>query len=441
MEMNEILDHITSEADRLGVKEWDLSGSSSLSTSVSVMGGKIDKIQTRAALGFGLRVMTRDGFGYISSSDLSRLGLSKALKLAKEIADLNLTDTSPHVTPRSKEFLEIPVQELAPETDVRLLTAKLLDMEKEVLAAHPAFKKIPYNGLGEYSGKRFYLNSLGARRENSFQNAWSYLYLLAEAEGKKARKAYAYEQGLSFSKLDTFQCVKDTIEKGKFVLDYVPAVTGKTLVCFHPKAFLTLISAFSNIWNARLILDGKSLVKRDQLGSKFAPDSFSLIDSPRHASNLSPVWFDDEGVKAADLGIFEEGVLKNFVHNEETARGFQREPTGHGVSGPRSTASHHYLTIQAGKADHPWTAVQGTVFVEELHALHSGIQSLQGSFSLPFDGQIVLAGERKSIESGLISGDILSLLQSIAQIGSTPEATTAGFAPKIWVEGISVTAG
>lgn len=441
MQIPEIFEHISKEAKKMGVSEWDLSGSSSLSSSVTVMGGKVDKIQTRAALGFGLRVMAHASFGYISSSDLSGPGLSKALKLAKDIADLKLTDTSPQVTPRSTEAIGIPELNLAPETDVRRLSQKLLDMEQEVLKADPAFKKVPYNGMGEYSGKRFYVNSMGSKREDVFQNAWTYLYLLAEADGKKARKAYTYEQAPSFADLKTSKCVQDTIEKGRFVLDYVPGVTGKRRVCFHPKAFLTLLGAFSNIWNARLILDGKSLVKRDQIGSTIASSSFSLVDSPRHPLCLNPTWFDDEGVKAQDLAIFDGGILRNLVHNEETARAFDKNPTGNAVSGPRSSASHHYLTVSAGAADKNWAETEGAIYVEELHALHAGIQSLQGSFSLPFDGQISIQGEKKSIESGLISGDILSLLQNIAYIGQTCEATTSGFAPQIWVDGISVTAG
>ena len=441
MQKEQIFEHLSKEAQKIGISEWDLSGSSSLSTSVAVMGGKVDKIQTRDALSFGLRVMTKESFGYISSSDLSGPGLSKALKLAKDIAELRLTDTSPHLTASSMEKFAIPERKLAPETDVRQLSQKLLEMEREVLKADPAFKKIPYNGIGEYSGKRFYLNSIGSMREESFQNSWVYLYLLAEAEGKKARKTYCYEQALSFADLQISKCVQDTINNGKFVLDYVPASTGKRQVCFHPKAFLTLLSAFSNIWNARLILDGKSLVKKDQIGATFASPSFSLVDSPRHPFHLNPVWFDDEGVKAQEMSIFEGGVLRNLVHNEETARAFDKRATGNAISGPRSSASHHYLSVPAGTRDQDWGEEQGAVYVEELHALHAGIQSLQGSFSLPFDGQIAVDGKKRSIESGLISGDILSLLQNIVSIGKTCEVTTAGYAPKIWVDEISVTAG
>ena len=124
MQKEEIFEHLSKEAQKIGISEWDLSGSSSLSTSVAVMGGKVDKIQTRDALSFGLRVMTKESFGYISSSDLSGPGLSKALKLAKDIAELKLTDTSPHLTANSTEKFAIPERKLAPETDVRQLSQK-----------------------------------------------------------------------------------------------------------------------------------------------------------------------------------------------------------------------------------------------------------------------------------------------------------------------------
>mgnify|MGYP001794644225 CR=1 FL=1 len=76
---------------------------------------------------------------------------------------------------------------------------------------------------------------------------------------------------------------------------------------------------------------------------------------------------------------------------------------------------------------------------DDIQALHAGVQSLQGSFSLPFDGWLVNKGEKTSIDSATIAGDFRNLLQSIVFVEKEEELTPGGVCPRIWVEGLSIT--
>ena len=82
---------------------------------------------------------------------------------------------------------------------------------------------------------------------------------------------------------------------------------------------------------------------------------------------------------------------------------------------------------------------ENVVFIDDLHALHAGVKALQGSFSLPFDGWIVNKGVKTSIESATVAGDFLELLHSIIYVEKEVEFTPGGVAPKIWVDGLSIT--
>ena len=62
------------------------------------------------------------------------------------------------------------------------------------------------------------------------------------------------------------EAAKKTIDH----LDYKPINTGKYLVCFKPEAFIDLINAFSNIFNARSIIDGISLSTEDSIGDQIS---------------------------------------------------------------------------------------------------------------------------------------------------------------------------
>ena len=56
-----------------------------------------------------------------------------------------------------------------------------------------------------------------------------------------------------------------------------------------------------------------------------------------------------------------------------------------------------------------------------------------------FDGWLVKNGDRTSIESATIAGDILTLLKNIIQIENKQYETHQGISPHIWVEELAVT--
>jgi len=72
-------------------------------------------------------------------------------------------------------------------------------------------------------------------------------------------------------------------------------------------------------------------VAGDYLGDKVASDLVTLVDFAHTAFDEQcpvPVYVDDEGTKAEDAVIIEDGVLKKFMHNKETALHFGHEVTG-----------------------------------------------------------------------------------------------------------------
>jgi PmbA protein len=79
------------------------------------------------------------------------------------------------------------------------------------------------------------------------------------------------------------------------------------------------------------------------------------------------------------------------------------------------------------------------IFIDELQALHAGVNSLQGSFSLPFDGWIIENGKRTSLDSVTVAGDFRDVLKSIVFVESEAEVLPNGVCPRIWVENLSVT--
>jgi PmbA protein len=213
-------------------------------------------------------------------------------------------------------------------------------------------------------------------------------------------------------------------------------------VVFSGEVFLSLLGAFSNLYNAQSILDKRSLSTPDSLGSTVASPLLSVYDDALHPENVSAETFDGEGTPTRRVALIEKGILTQFLHSAGTAKRMGASPTGHASIGAKVSVGpsfYHVLPGEAASSDFSLNTADHVVFIDELQALHAGVNALQGSFSLPFDGWLVNQGERVSIESATVAGDFRDLLKAIAHVEPEVEITPGGLCPRIWVENLSIT--
>ena len=172
----------------------------------------------------------------------------------------------------------------------------------------------------------------------------------------------------------------------------------------------------------------------------------NIYDDGLKDKNISSAPFDGEGTPTKKLSIINKGILKNFLHSESTAKIFNTIPTGHAGLGSKVSVSPDWLVIERSNEcselnlslDHK--NYEGEfVYIEELNAIHAGVKASQGSFSLPFDGWLYKNGEKCSIESATVAGDIKYLLKNIINIENEEELTTSGISPHVWINELSIT--
>ncbi|MGA7936630.1 MAG: TldD/PmbA family protein, partial [Kovacikia sp.] len=334
------------------------------------------------------------------------------------------------------------IAEKASQASVSDLLDQLIVAEKELVEAHPAIASVPYNGLAQRDIDHFYLNSEGALRTEGYSLSSIYLYSKTEEEGKKPRSAGAFRISRSLEKLDVKGCLEETLDKTISHLNYEKISTGKYRVVFSPEAFLSLLGAFSNLFNAQSILDKQSLSTPDSLGSQIASPLLSVCDDALHPENVAISSFDGEGTPTRRIPLVTEGVLSSFLHSAGTAKRFNTQPTGHANIGAKVTVSPHFYHVFPGKSaeqTYSLDTAENVVLIDDLQALHAGVKALQGSFSLPFDGWLVNHGKRTSIESATVAGDFLDLLKAIIYVEPEAHLTPGGVCPYIWVDGLSIT--
>ncbi len=430
-------------AKKLGIEKFDIFGSSIDETSVQVDQGEPQQMKASQRSGVTVRVWNEDQtVGVTSTTDVDPIGLELALKTAKEASYFGVKDNAPDFSPEATATTTEVKSEHLPQAPVSRLLETLIQAEKELLAAHPAIAGVPYNGLAQRDIDRFYLNSQGALRHEAHSYASMYLYTKTEEEGKKPRSAGAFRVSPGVEKLDVEGCLKEAAEKTISHLNYDKVKTGKYRVVFSPEAILSLIGAFSNLFNAQSILDKQSLSTVESLGSTIASPLLCLDDNALHPENIGAEAFDGEGTPTRAISLIKNGVLSNFLHSSGTAKRMNAQPTGHANMGAKVTVSPHFYHVYAGEPaaqEYRLENADNVILIDGLSALHAGVQALQGSFSLPFDGWLIQNGQRTSIESATVAGDIREVLKSIIYVEKETEFTGSGVASRVWVDELSIT--
>ena len=447
MDVTKITDLIKEGAKTLNIYKWDFGASFSNDFSVQIDKGVAKQLKASQKQVLTLRVWNdNDLVGITTTSDLSEIGLKKALFQANLASQYGNKNEKTDFSPLSKDPIKLLNTKKINPSGITKLLKVLRIAETNLLKKHAAIKSIPYNGLSESFFKRIYANSDGASR--SFENSQAALYLYARAEekDKKPRSSGAVKIGYSLEDIDVDSCIEEAAEKTIAHLNYSSVTTGKYLICLSPEAFLTLLNAFSSMFNARSILDGVSISSKDSIGEIVSNPSLNLYDDGLHEENISSVPFDGEGTPTKRLCIINEGKLTNFIHSESTAKVFKTNPTGHAGLGSKVSVSPDWLVVEKSNNSSSLTDnlkhkeyLKKYIYIEELNAIHAGVKASQGSFSLPFDGWFVDNGEKISIESATVAGDFKTLLENIVNIESENITTPGGISPHIWIKELSIT--
>ncbi|MGD2180202.1 TldD/PmbA family protein [Lusitaniella coriacea] len=442
VQVTELANYTAEIAKKLGIKKYDIFGSAADATSVEVERGEPKQVKASNRSSVIVRVWN-DGntMGVTSTTDVDPNGIELALKMAQEASAFGVKEHTPDFSPEATAETAEVKRKPEPQAEVSALIEKLLVAEKELTNSHPAIESVPYNGLSQRDIDRFYLNSDGAIRDEAASYSSVYLYTKAEEEGKKPRSAGSYKVNERLADLDIAGCIQEAAQKTISHLNYQKIPSGKYRVVFSAEAFLSLLGAFSNLFNAQSILDKQSLSTPESLGESIASPLLSVSDDPLHSANIGASTFDGEGTPTRCTPLITEGVLAGFLHSAGTAKRMNAKPTGNANIGAKVTVSPHFYHVFPGRAaegDYDLDSAENVILIDDLSALHAGVNALQGSFSLPFDGWLVNGRDRVSIDSSTIAGDFRELLQSIIYVEPDPEITPSGVCPRIWVDNLSV---
>ena len=417
---------IENECKCLGIEEYELYYENVSDTGVELLRDEISSFSSSFKGGVCLRLLSEGKMGYASSELLTEVEIRelpiRAIENAKNTEKLDTVGifhgSKSYNTPENKEdnnaISTEKIKEIATE------------MQKKLYASSDKITDGTQSGASCVEREVRIANSHGLNLSRKVCAG----VLMAEAVvrvGEESEADYTVKNIVDGINLDdiasnvtasaTSKIGAGTVQSGK----YATVISGKQM--------RTLLSVYSQVFSARNVQMGMSLL-RGKIGEKIAADCITITDDP--ARNSSSIHFDAEGVATYRKAVVENGVLKTFLHNRESALHDGVETTGNASKAAYSSPvgiSPYVFCIEAGNytLDELFKKAENGVYITEMKGLHAGANAITGDFSIECAGFRIENGKLGSaIKSFTIAGNFFELIRNIDSLSSNLEMGVTG---------------
>lgn len=305
---------------------------------IRMAAGELEDATFLKNTGVGVRALVSGAWGFSSTNILEGNRIRACLRDAEKAARVASQNREKRVEGLAEAKLaggSFRVRANDPVEDHSLEEKMNLVIEAEKLAKEASKDvKSAISIYSELVDEKIIVNTDGAEVELYDVKPEFFVYAIAAENGDKvgALKAVSVTGGWK----DLFRRnVPEVLARD------ASSLASKLLHAKHPKgeratmvlepSIVGLISheAIGHTVEADFVLSGS--ITKGKIGQRVASDLVTLVDSGRpeedpHGTGTTLV--DDEGVPARRTKIIEEGILKSYLHDRETALMFDAEPTG-----------------------------------------------------------------------------------------------------------------
>lgn len=168
-----------------------------------------------------------------------------------------------------------------------------------------------------------------------------------------------YRMAKTFAELKAeFPFVKKELQKFLYTLNRKQLPSGIYPLLFDHSATATLFheAIAGHMLSGRYIVDEVSTIFKGKVGKSIATeDSMSILkkiqiwDCPQDTSMVAHYKYDMEGIPALDTLLIDKGIVKNYLHNRNSAARMKKKPNGHALAEDfqQSVIINFFLTSEA----------------------------------------------------------------------------------------------
>ena len=300
--------------------------------------GRVDVANHSVTEGVGVRALVGSAWGFAATADISEAAIKRAIRQAQYNAsalakvrakgELSLArGRLSHLDFTGPGFNELVAMPLADKL------GQIVSLERKLAQAssrmHTA--RCRYNEIIE---EKSIVTSDGAACSLRIAQPELSLTAIAEKDGERATGQRGAGVNGGWECLMAHPSLHDAVgETAKIAVDLLaakyPEGGQKTVILSPAVVGLLCHEAIGHTVEADFVKAGS--VAQGKIGQRVASDLVTMADSGNETiagyavGNLP---FDDEGVETENTVIIENGILRSYLHNRETAAEFGVQPTG-----------------------------------------------------------------------------------------------------------------
>lgn len=396
-------------------------------TEVKVYEGAIEALSAAESDGVGIRVVSdhREGFAYAGTLD------EAVLKDTLQEARDNASFASPEdwvalpepdgVAPAAVDLWNDALAGFPTERKVEMA----LQLDAMVRAADPRIRQVESSNYGDELVERAVASTTGISSSDR-RGACSLAAVPIAGEGDDSHIGVGYSVGRDPNQLDMERAVRDAVRDATMLIGATKPKSSKVTVVFDRQVASSIISIIASTLDGDDVLKGRSLFA-NRLGEEIAGRAIQLTEDPGEVLAYAASVYDAEGLACRPVPLIEDGVLRSFLHNSESARRSGVASTGSAARGSFKTRpgiSARAVSLAPGELDEEaiLAAVGDGLFVKSIIGANSGVNTISGDISVGAEGLMIRDGQlAEPVRECTIATTIQRLLKEILHVGNDSE--------------------
>jgi PmbA protein len=422
-------------ARKLGADAVHAVAADGRSTEISVLDGKIEKVEQAEARDISLKVFAGKSSASVSGSVLTREAIHRLAENALRMAKLAPPDPFAGVADPDQLAREIPELDLAANDlpDPQRLEEIARRAEAAALAVTGVTKS---SGAGASRSE----TSVGIAISNGFAQGYRRTGVgvsmsAIAGEGLGMQRDYDYSSAVHFVDLrDAAVVGRSAGERAVERVNPRKVKSQSVPVIYDRRVASGLIGHLLGAINGAAIARGTSFLK-DAMGQQVFGRHITIVEDPHMLRGHGSRPFDGEGLACHRRNLIEAGVLTGWILDLRAARQLGLAPTGQGSrSGP--STSNVFLPAGPESPEEQIKSVSRGLYVTEL--IGSSINGVTGDYSRGASGFWIENGELTYPVSEItIAGNLKDMFKTIRP-ASNLEFRSSVSAPNCLVEGLTI---
>ncbi len=307
------------------------------SVSIMMMNGNLTQNIRTTSSGISARSSVKGAWGFASNSNINDESIRQVLNLAKQNGEF----LSSKLTNKNKELLtsSYSIKKSFATTKARLTQKQLIEFTKEIdNYIEEKYKDLVSRSIriNELNMEKSLITSSGAQLYSFLPRANIILELVINDNNGIPVDLYEVIGGLGqfednfMSPQSLYEKIDKIYESLRQKVEGVYASGGlKECILAPDLAGILAHEAVGHTTEADFVLSGS--IAGEYMNKQVASPLVTLVDYANTSFGKTcpvPIYIDDEGTKAEDAIIIENGILKGYMHNKESANIFNVAPTG-----------------------------------------------------------------------------------------------------------------